>query len=317
MALIDRVDIFTQAMNTAFVNAYDAIAEPAPIEKAMTEVPSKGRIENYPWIYPPPLLRRWLGYRRYAKLGETNYRVPNITYTAEFEVLLEDLEDDQVDGFKRQAAAMAEAAKIWKGIQCLQVLALGQSTTGFDGSNFFAPTHIIGTGSNIVAGTATGTDGVTHAMAALVVKSNLVKPLLWQNREGPDFRTNTGTDDASEKRMVRWWADLRGAAAFGFWWDAVLVKFTNTPTVADMQTTLGTVNARFRQFIYPKNLLDDVNQYPHGQTEFNSDTVVIVCSSLIDHILRQALTLSLIGQTENFYKGFARQITSGYLDGVV
>jgi uncharacterized Zn finger protein (UPF0148 family) len=91
--------------------------------------------------------------------------------------------------------------------------------------------------------------------------------------------------------MVKWWSDLRGRAAFGFWWDAMLVKFANTPTVADMQTTLGNVNARFRGFTYPKNLASDVNQYPHGQTQFN-DKTVIVCSSLIEHIVRQALTLS-------------------------
>jgi hypothetical protein len=84
-----------------------------------------------------------------------------------------------------------------------------------------------------------------------------------------------------------------------------------------MQTAIGNVNARLRGFTYPKNLASDVNQYPHGQTQFNEKTVTIVCSSLIDHILRQALTLSLIGQTENFYKGWAKQVTSGYLDLVV
>lgn len=44
----DRIDLFTQALNTAFVRAYDAVADPAPIEVAMTEVPSRGRVENYP-----------------------------------------------------------------------------------------------------------------------------------------------------------------------------------------------------------------------------------------------------------------------------
>src|SRR5262245_23905413 len=98
----DRVGIFTQALNTAFVKGYDAVAEPAPIEQAMTMVPSEGRVENYPWLHPPPMMRQWKGYRRYAKLGETNYRVPNRTYTSEFEVPLEDLTDDQVEGFKLQ-----------------------------------------------------------------------------------------------------------------------------------------------------------------------------------------------------------------------
>ncbi len=315
--MYDKVDLFTQALNTAFINSYQGVAPPAPIEQAMTIVPSNGRIENYPWIYPPPFLREWKGYRRYSHLGETNYRVPNKTYTAEFEVPYEDLEDDQVGGFKLQAAAMAKGAKIWPGVQALITLAAGQTTKCFDDTNFFATSHTVGTGNNIVTGTAAASDGVTHAMAVLVVADQMVKPLLWQNREGPDFRTDAGDNVASQNRMVKWWSDLRGAAAFGFWWSGVLVKFANTPTVQEMQTTLGTVNARLRGFTYPKNQNDDINQYPWGQTQFTKDTVIIVCSTLIDHILRQALTLSLISQTENYYVNWATQITSGYLDAIV
>ena len=315
--MIDRIDLYTQALNAAFVNAYDAIAEPAPIETALTVVPSAGRVENYPWLYPPPLLHQWKGYRQYAKLGETNYRVPNITYTAEFEALYEDLEDDQVGGFKLQAASMARGAQEWKGIQSLINLAAGQTTRCFDESYFFASSHTVGTGNNIVTGTAAASDGQTHAMVALAISNKLVKPLLWQQREGPDFKNDMGTVESSRNRMVRWWSDLRGAAAFGFWWDAVLVKFSNTPTVQEIQTTLGNVNARFRSFKYPKNLPSDVDQFIHGQVKFTDKTLIIVCSTLLEHIVRQALTLSLIAQTENYFKGFADLVCSGYLDSVV
>lgn len=317
MALFDRIDLYTQALNTAFMRSYEAIAEPAPIEVAMTVVPSKGRVENYPWLNPPPLMHQWKGYRQYAKLGETNYRVPNLTYTAEFECLKEDLDDDQIDGFKLQAAAMAKGAKEWQGIQCLQTLAAGQTTKCFDDSNFFASSHNVGSGNNIVTGTAAASDGVTHAMACLIIKNTMVKPLLWQNREAPSFQTDAGSLEADKIRKVKWWSDLRGAAAFGFWFDAILVKFSNTPTVAEIQTTLGSVNAAFRTFTYPKNLPSDVNQYIHGQTKFDDKSLVIVCSTKLEHIVRQALTLSLIAQTENYWKGFAQLICSGYLDAVV
>jgi phage major head subunit gpT-like protein len=316
MALTDRIDIFTQAMNSAFINAYEIVPEQAPVEDAIFEVPSKGRVENYPWMYPPPILHQWKGYRQYAKLGETSYRVPNITYTAEFEILKEDFDDDQVGGFKLQAAGMAEGAREWRIIQSLQNLAVGQTTPCFDGSNFFAANHTVGTGNNVVSATTTGSDGVTHAMVFLF-KRRAVKPMLWQLREGPEFHTDMGSKEAEKARSYKWWCNLRGAAAFGFWFDAVLCKFPNTPTVADVQTALGVINSRFRQFTYPKNLPTDVNYYPHGQTVFNQKSALIICSSLIEHIVRQALTLSLIGATENFYKGFADLACSGYLDGVV
>lgn len=317
MSVLDRVDIYTQAMNAAFVNAYEAVPEQAPIDDALTIVPSKGRVENYPWLYPPPMLHQWKGYRQYAKLGVTNYRVPNVTYTSEFEAPFEDLEDDQIDGFKRQAASMAEGAKEWRRIASLQNLALGQTVVCFDGTNMFAGSHTVGSGNNIVTGTAGGTDAVTHCMVVLVKKSKVVKPLLWQDREGADLQTDAGTIEAQKVRMVKWFTSMRAAPAFGFWWDAVLVKFANTPTVADVQTTLGTVNARLRGFTYPKNLASDPNYYPHGQTKFDDKSLLIICSTLIEHIVRQALTLSLIAQTENYYKGFADLACSGYLDAVV
>jgi len=289
----------------------------------LTEVPSKGRVENYPWMFPPPMLHTWLGYRQYATLGTTNYRVPNVTYTAEFECNLEDLQDDQIDGFKRQAAAMAEGAKEWRGIQSLINLANGQTVGCCDGASFFSAARSgqtipwgFATGGNIITGTAAAADGVTHAMACLVIKNKMVKPLLWQNREPPNFRTDGGSLEADKARKVKWWSDLRGAPAFGFPWDGILVKWSNTPTVTEVQTTLGNVNARFRSFTYPKNLASDPSQFIHGQTKFTDKTLVIVCSSLIEHIVRQALTLSLIAQTENYFRGFADLVCSGYLDSV-
>ncbi len=61
MAITQTIDIYTQAMNAAFVNAYMQIPPQPPIAKAMTVIGSKGRIENYPWIYPPPLMHQWHG----------------------------------------------------------------------------------------------------------------------------------------------------------------------------------------------------------------------------------------------------------------
>ncbi len=48
MAITQTIDVFTQAVNAAFVNAYMQIPEQSPVDKAMTIIGSKGRIENYP-----------------------------------------------------------------------------------------------------------------------------------------------------------------------------------------------------------------------------------------------------------------------------
>lgn len=266
-------------------------------------------------------MHEWKGYRQYSKLGETNYRVPNMTWTSEFEVLSEDLEDDQVEGFKRQAAMMARGAQIYPKIQSQITLAAGQTTPCFDATNFFATTHTIGgygTGGNILTGTAAASDGITHAAVVMVKNgSGMVKPLLWQQREAPSLRTDAGDNEASKTRRVRWWADMRGASAFGFWFDALLIKWANTPTLAEVLTTLGNANARLRSFTFPKNLTSDPTQWIHGATQFSKSTLLTICSNGIEHIVRQALTLSLINQTENYYAGWSDLAASGYLNEVV
>ncbi len=140
---------------------------------------------------------------------------------------------------------------------------------------------------------------------------------MWQNREEADFQTDAGSLESNKNRVIQNWTTLRGAAAFGFPHDAVLVTFSNTPTVQEIQTALGTVKARFRTFTYPKNLPGDVAQYYHHATMFSDANLMIICSSGLEHIITQALTLSLIASTENIYKGMAKLVCSGYLDAVV
>lgn len=313
--MADKIDIFTAQMRTEFERAFNAVATPAPIESAMTIVPSTAREENYAWLSPVPGIDEYKGYRRYGRISEIKYKLANLEYDAAFEVLNRDIEDDQTGGYGIKAKDLALKAKLYPNRKSLQTLSEGQTTLCFDGTNFFANSHTIGTGDNLIVATVAGSDGVTHAMAGLIY-GGAVNPLLWQNRKGPKFLTNAGTPAASETKTSRYWCDLEGAAGFGYWWDSVLTTFAHTPTVAEVQTTLGDMEAQFRQFQIPKNLATDTAEYVHEQIEFTEKTLIIVCSTKLGHLLRQALSLSLIGSTENVYKGFAKQVTSAFMDGV-
>jgi hypothetical protein len=288
-SLFQNIDVYTQQMNGAFTDAYDGIAEFGPMDAALTRVPSTGRVENYLWLYPPPMMHLWRGYREFAKAATKKYTVENLTYTVEQEMPVEDLDDAQLPGFKRLAGMMAENAKLHELILLQQNLANGQSVACFDGSSFFATSHNLGTGNNIVTGTAAATDGVTHA----------------------------GDNVSSLNRKIQWWADMRGAAAFGFWYDAVLVKWANTPTISEFGATLANVQAAMGVFTYPKNMASDPDVFIHATLEPDAGNSLMVCSSKLAHIGRQATSLGLIGATENAYKGFTRIVSSGYLNAVV
>ena len=315
----NKVDIFTQAARNEFISGYNANPEVPPIDVAISQFPSTGRVETYAWMDPAPGIAPWTGFRRFGKIGQIDYQVPNIVYDGAFEILNDDINDDQTGGYMLKSKELGANARTWYAIASLVNLANGQTTKCFDGSNFFNSTHVIGsypTGGNIFTATTAGNDGLTHCMCGLVTKG-MLKPLLWQNREAATFKTDAGDNQNSLTRVTKAWAELRGAPAYGYWWDAIMCKFANTPTLAEVLTALQTLSTTFRQFILPKNQASDPNQYPHGQVKFTDQTLSIVCSSGLDQLLRQALTLSLIAQTENIYKGFANQITAGYLDQVV
>jgi len=312
----DLLNLFTQALRSEFIKGYEIVAEPPPLDKALQRIPSTGRIENYAWLTPPPGMSDWQGYRRYAKLGDINYRVPNLKYDAALSILQDDIDDDQTGGYMIQAAGIGKQAKIWPIIKAQILLSNGQTTACFDGSNFFATSHNVGTGSNLISAAAAATDAVTHCFVALVTDTP-VKPVIWQDRKGPVFGTTAGTPQSDEQQKVNWWVTMRGAAAFGWWWNAVMVKFANTPTLAELLTALGQVKTQLYGFKLPKNLGTDVDQYMHAQTKFEAGNLTIVASTGLAQLMSQALRLSLIAQTENIYKDFATLSVSGYLNSVV
>lgn len=313
--MADKIDIFTAVLRTEFERGFNAVADPAPIDKALQIIPSTAREENYAWLSPVPAIDTYKGYRRYGKISEIKYKISNLEYDAAFEVLNRDIEDDQTGGYLRKAKDLSLKAKLFPGRRVLQNLATGKTTTCFDGSAFFADSHTIGTGDNKIDGTAAASDSVVHNMVVMHVGGS-VKPLLWQNRKGPKFMTDAGSPEALKSKTSKYWIDMEGAAGFGYWWDAVLVEYANTPTVAEIQTTLGAVEAQFRSFYIPINIPSDTPEYVHEQTEFSEKSILTVCSPKLFHILRQALTLSLINNTENVYKGWSQLMPTNFLNTV-
>jgi len=314
-----QVDIFTAAMRAEFVNGYSQAdpARPAPWESIATVIDSKARIEHYAWLSPSPGIQPYVGHRRFAKIDVLPYKVENLEYDAAFQVPLRDVEDEQVGGYTLKARQLGEKARLFPGRAVLKTLSFGKSTTCFDGSNFFADSHTIGTGDNLMTFDAASNDGTAHNLIALVHQGP-VRPVVWQNRKPFQLRDNAESKESLLQKSVSFWVDGEGAAAFGYWWDAIYVDITDTPTVAEMQTLLGQIEARFRGFTLPRNLGGDEPEFVHEQTDFNTQTCTLVCSTALAHILRQVLNQDIVvasgtAQT-NVYKGFANLMVSAYLN---
>lgn len=322
MSVDSKVSIFTTAMKANFINAYIATAKPAMWEKIVEIIPSTARIEHYTWMSPTPGMSKYRGHRRYGKIDTIKYSVENLEFDDAFEVLLRDIDDDQVGGYTRKAPELAERAKKFPGRWAMQHLAAGSSRPGFDGTSFFATTHSIGTGNNLLTATGSGnSDGLTYKVAALYTGSGL-KPILYQQRKAPDLETNAGTPQSKEAKMVRYWIDMEGEAAYGYWWDAVQLSFTNLPTIPEFQTALGTISSAFRSFVLPKGLDTDDGEYIHEQEVFSAENMTIVGPPTLERIATQALNEMWIPMnvgsntvaSTNLYKGWASFIPSNFMN---
>jgi len=324
-------------MRAEFLNSMEGAAEPAPIEDWVTPVPSTARIENYAWMTPAPGISRYQGYRRLAQMSPVKYSVENLEYDGAFSVSLRDVEDDQVGGYKLRMRDLVEKSKTpFKSRLILQTLAAGKSTTCFDGSNFFATSHNIGgyatsipgtsgnTGGNLLGVTAAATsDGLTHRFVMLV-KDSVLNPMIYQTRKKPNFMTDAGTPQSSKAKKADFWIDLEAAAAFGYWWNAVMVEITNTPSVLELIGAVDCARQALRRFELPKALVTDPTEYPHEQLVISPKTAHVVCSVGLETLFDRVVTQNLLGvnqagstsglQVNNAYYGKFSVTTSNHLN---
>jgi phage major head subunit gpT-like protein len=325
MAINQLVGIFTTKMRLEFINAYMATAEPAPYEKYTTIVPSTARIENYSWMSPSPGIALYAGHRRYGKIDTIRYSVENKEFDSGFEVLLRDIQDDQIGGYEIKPKELAERAKKWPSKWVINTLSLAKTLNGFDGSPFVATTHNIGsyaTNGNQLSYTSSGSsDGKTYKLIALY-HGGLLKPMIWQARKQPEFMTTAGTPQSSEAKIVRYWIDMEGQAAFGYWWDAIWIDITNTPSVNDIHSMFALVEAQFRTFQLPIATPAEIPEYIHEQTVFSQENLTFAGSTGLGEALRQALQQDwapqIIGSnmvaTTNRFKGYANYVVSALLN---
>lgn len=331
-----QIDIFTAMMRREFLASTEAIAKPLPCESFTTVVPSTARIENYAWMTPTPGIARYVGHRRYGLIDQIKYQVVNEEFEGSLQVNNRDIEDDQVGGYKIRMRDLSEKAKVFMQRLVPQVASLGKSTLCFDGTNFFAGTHNLGnyntttfaggwtstTGNYLQYTSSNSGDGVVHRFIMFITNGAL-KPMLFQNRKSAALGTNSGSPQALEAKKTNYWIDLECQAAFGYWWDAILVECTNTPSLADIFIMLDGAVRQARSFSLPVSLPVDPIEYVHEQLVFNSEVCTVLCSTGIERLLWHALYEDRVGAsvvatnagiTWNIYRGLAALLTTAYLN---
>lgn len=293
-----QLSVYTARFKSEFWKAWHAVSEPAPWEAFTSVLPSTARIEHYPYFTPIPQVSLWQGYRNYGTVSGAVYSLQNFPYHTEFQTTLEDWEDEQTGALQMKPKELVEKCKLFPGRQTLISLAAGGSTPAFDQQNFFAArtTAGFGSGTNTIAYTSVSNDSTTHTLYALYFGRETLKPLIWQNRSGPELRTIAGTPQSYESRQIRWWCDLRGGYGFGYWWDAVKVSITGTPSVIDMLQIFQLIDTKFRTFTLPVTQTNEQPEYIHEQTVFSDKNLYMMGSAKLYQPLRQAIGMPIVPQ---------------------
>lgn len=339
MPLDAKVSALTAQLKSEFWKGWDQVGTPMPWEGFTTIIPSTTRIENYLNYSPTPSMSLWRGHRSYAQVDSFVQSIRNEMFHTEIKASLDDVEDDQTGGLVAQSKYLVEKAKGFPG-RAGSIL-MGQSAGGSvagkipigasvnsvsDGLPMFsnrtaATPQAFGTGNNSLqfqAATGTG----SYNLVAMFTGNSIIKAIGWQARSGPEFRTNSGDNQSSESREIRWWVDRRGAIFWGFWFHAVLMKITNLPNVAEMHLIYAAIETAFRSFQYPATTGSDIGEYPHEQTDFNSGNLQLVGSTGLGEVLRQSLSQDWAPQTvgattvptTNSYKGWAKYLVNNLLN---
>lgn len=293
------VTAFTAMARAEFMQgklAADSKPMPAAYESFVTNLPSSVRVETHTYMSNLPRLREFKGYSPGVRLVSTPYTVENKTYRiGPVTVRKEDLDDDQVGGYMLSIKALPDQGKKDIGYRTLSKLAAGTSDLCFDGSAFFADSHTIGSGDNLMTTDNSGNDGVTHKIVALVLTNTAIKPLIFQDRESlSSLMTDAETPEAAKLREYEYWADCRFGLAYGFWWDAIHVTITDTPTLNELDTQLTNICNRFRSFTLPKgNDIDDA-MYVHEGWVPDASNFTLLCNMGLAQLLDKLRTTDLI-----------------------
>lgn len=294
------VSAFTALARTEFMQgklAADAKPLPAAFESFLTRMPSTVKVETHTYLSNLPRLREFRGYTPGVRLTNTPYTVANKEYRiGPVTVRTTDIDDDQVGGYMLSIKGLPDQGKKDIGFRILDQLVGGDTTVGFDGTNFFADSHVVGSGDNTISEDNASNDGASHAIIALVTTNPTIKPMIFQDRESlTNLQTDAGTPGAMKQKEYEYWCDCRFGLAYGFWWDAIKVTITDTPTLTELQSTIRDIINRFRTFTLPKGADFDKTLTVHEGWVPDPTNFTLLCNMALGELLRTVKVSELIG----------------------
>lgn len=217
--------LLKQGFNAAFKGAFGS-AVPMWDKIAMKVASSTGE-EIYAWLGANTKLREWVGERVYQNLKVHGYTIKNKTFESTVSVPRESIDDDQYGVYTPLMAQMGQDARLHPDELLFGLIALGVSTTCYDGQYFFDTDHPVGAqGAEVSVSNYTSAGG--NNPWYLLDTGKVLKPFILQMRREYAFvaKTSLTDDNVFDKNEYVFGVDGRLNVGFGLWQQAYCSKAT-------------------------------------------------------------------------------------------
>jgi len=187
-------------------------------EAIATVVPSTTADNTYGWLGQVPNMREWLGERVIQAVMEHDYTVKNKDFELTLGVDRNAIRDDNLGTYNPLFTEMGRATAAHPDEMCFRALAAGFDERCYDGQNFFDTDHpVIGADGSTT--TISNSGGGTGPAWFLIDDSRALKPIIYQDREAPQFVAMDNPTDPNvfmNKKFV-YGVDGRNNTGYGFW----------------------------------------------------------------------------------------------------
>ncbi len=206
--------------------------------KIASVIPSTTATNTYGWLGEWPGFREWIGDRVHKSMKERDYTIANKDWESSVDVQRNHIEDDQLGIYDPMFKEAGRATKMFPDELVFPQLALGETTTCYDGQFYFDTDHPVnaevdGSGADASVSNIIAPGGYVGDTWYMMCTTRALKPIIYQERKKPQFTAMTSLTDESvyTSKKFRYGIDLRSNAGFGFWQMAIAIKAEPTPDV--------------------------------------------------------------------------------------
>jgi phage major head subunit gpT-like protein len=209
-----------RSLGTAFSAAYKRGLGMAASQLSViaTTVPSSTAQNEYGWLGKAPSMREWLGDRVINSIATSDYTVKNKDWEQTIGVSRNDIKDDNVGIYTPLFEEMGRATEAHPDQLAWALLKAGFATNCYDGQFFFDTDHPV-LDENGDPQSVSNTGGGAGTPWFLFDDSRALKPIIFQEREKPNFVAKDNPDDENvfRRKEFLYGVDARYNVGFGFW----------------------------------------------------------------------------------------------------